>query len=275
LFRLLSMVAEHVGVEQFLQGEQMQKVGLLLSIFTLLVSGCTMPPTFLSRGNDYLKIKKEHLRCQEKKQEFQKVILKMEREIVDLENKAAQLEEDNGFLYRKIEALNKTIGRQKSVVSLQETVIHLFDDSNHSMQKNIEEQLAAQKNSVSPSREPGKWVFTNDSLFVRGTTVLSATGKKKLRALAHELEQRDDILVRVEGHADDRPLKKTANYDNNWELSAVRAAAVVAFLQRVGDLPAERLSATGYGYYQPVVSNESPAGRRQNSRVEIIAEKSE
>lgn len=250
----------------------MQKMSLLVSFFALLVSGCTMPPTFLSRGNYCLKIKEERLQCHEKQAELQNVILKLERELAPLQDRAAHLEEDNGFLYRKIEDLSQTVERQKSVVSLQETVIRLFDDANHSMQKNIEEQIAAQKSNVAPGRESGIWVFTNDSLFVDGTTVLSVAGKKQLRDVARELEQKKDIFVRVEGHADDRRLKETANYDNNWELSAVRAAAVVAFLQRDGHLPAERLSATGYGYYQPVTSNETPAGRRQNSRVEIIAE---
>ncbi|MGC9519913.1 MAG: OmpA/MotB family protein [Desulfuromonadaceae bacterium] len=253
----------------------MQKMSLLLSLVALLVSGCTTPTSFLSIGNECRKIHEELLQCEEKTLELQTVVEDVERKAVDVADRTAQLEKDNAFLYRKVEDLNRTIRRQKSVISLQKTVIRLFDDSNLSMQKNIEEQIAAQKNSITPRRESDRWVFTNDSLFVGETTSLSASGKEKLRKVIHELGQRDDILLRVEGHADDRPLKETASYANNWDLSALRAAAVVAFLQRAGDVPPERLSAAGYGYYQPVASNVSPAGRRQNSRVEIIVEQSE
>lgn len=265
----------HVRVERFLQGDKMQKISLLLSFLALIVSGCTMPPSFMSRGNDCLKVQEELQQCQEKSHKYQEVIVRQKRKIAQVEDKSAQLEEDNDFLYRKFEDLNRTVGRQKSVISLQETVISLFDDSNHSMQTDIEKQIAAQKNRVNLRHESGKWVFTNDSLFEKGTTALSASGKETLRGVIQELGQMDDIFVRVEGHADDRRLKKTAKFVNNWELSTLRAAAVVTFLQQAGDLPPERLSAAGYGYYQPVVSNKTPAGRRQNSRVEIIAEKVE
>ncbi len=261
--------------EQFLHGEQMQKMGLWVAFLSVLVSGCTMPPTFLSRGNACLEIQEVHLQCQEKSHEYQEVIATLKREVAKLEDTTAQLEEDRCFLYRKVEDLNRTIERQQSVVSLQKAVISLFDDSNHSMQTNIEEQLAAQTDHINSSCNADRWVFTNDSLFVPQTTVLSAAGEEQLKRVVHELGQKDDIFVRVEGHADDRRLRETADYADNWELSALRAAAVVSFLQHAGSLPAERLSATGYGYYQPVVSNESPAGRQQNSRIEIVTVKAE
>jgi chemotaxis protein MotB len=253
----------------------MQKMSLLLSLVALLVSGCTTPASFLSIGNDCLNIQEELLQCEEKNLELQDVVVDMELKAAGLADYTTQLEKDNAFLYRKVEDLNRTVGRQKSVISLQKTVIRLFDDSNHSMQKNIEEQIATQKSSVNPQRKSDRWVFANDSLFANGGTDLSASGKEKLRKVAHELGRKDDFFIRVEGHADDRPLKETASYANNWELSALRAAAVVTFLQEDGDVPAECLSATGYGYYQPVVSNASQTGRRQNSRVEIIVEQSE
>ncbi len=244
---------------------------LWFALFTLLLGGCIMPPSFLSSGNDYLTAKEQYLQCQEECNDFQNVIVLTRRDYANLQ----QAREDNSFLYRNIEELNRTISGQKTVISLQETVIRLFDDSNRSMQKNIEEQIAAQQDKSQQVREYGKWVFTNTSLFEEGTTVLSSSGQKNLQKVADALRHESDTYIRVEGHADDRPMKISANYADNWALSALRAAAVVQFLHGVGGLPPEQLSATGYGYYQPIASNESAAGRQRNSRIEIVVERPE
>jgi chemotaxis protein MotB len=46
--------------------------------------------------------------------------------------------------------------------------------------------------------------------------------------------------------------------------------SVVRFLQDAGSLEPERLSACGYSYYRPVVSNDSEEDRHQNRRIEIV-----
>ncbi|MEJ2166074.1 MAG: OmpA family protein, partial [Desulfobacterales bacterium] len=59
-------------------------------------------------------------------------------------------------------------------------------------------------------------------------------------------------------------------FPSNWELSTARAAAVVRFLQEVGGIKPERLSAVGYSFFRPVAPNTTEEGRRQNRRIEII-----
>lgn len=77
--------------------------------------------------------------------------------------------------------------------------------------------------------------------------------------------------VRVEGFTDKVPIKSLL-YPSNWELSASRSAAVVRMLVEEGINP-DRLSAVGYGEYQPVASNATEEGRRQNRRVVLIISK--
>lgn len=60
-----------------------------------------------------------------------------------------------------------------------------------------------------------------------------------------------------------------AGYPSNWELSTARASDVVRFLQAKGIDP-QRLEAAGYGEYQPVAPNTTPAGRKENRRIEIV-----
>jgi len=77
--------------------------------------------------------------------------------------------------------------------------------------------------------------------------------------------------VQVEGFTDNIPIK-SVKYPTNWELSTARASAIVKYLANKGVAP-ERLSAVGYGEYQPVASNDTEQGRAQNRRVAIMVAK--
>lgn len=70
--------------------------------------------------------------------------------------------------------------------------------------------------------------------------------------------------VRVLGFADSRGDK-----DYNRELSKQRAEAVKNYLSATNKLPADHLSTEAFGEEQPVASNATAAGRRENRRVEI------
>jgi chemotaxis protein MotB len=77
--------------------------------------------------------------------------------------------------------------------------------------------------------------------------------------------------IRVEGHTDSDPIRKTKHlYASNWELSAMRAASVLRFLTSKCNLSPDRLYIAGFGEYQPVASNETKEGKKQNRRVEIV-----
>lgn len=103
-------------------------------------------------------------------------------------------------------------------------------------------------------------------MFDSGAARLSAAATALLERLLPML-QSTDTPVRVEGYTDNVPLNGGA-YASNWELSAARAAAVVATLARAG-VDTARLSATGLGERHPVGDNASIEGRRRNRRVVI------
>ena len=75
--------------------------------------------------------------------------------------------------------------------------------------------------------------------------------------------------VRIEGHTDDIPIK-TNRYPSNWELSTARAVNVLRYIIDANRIPRERMSAAGFGEYQPIVANDSSMNRAKNRRVEIV-----
>jgi len=78
--------------------------------------------------------------------------------------------------------------------------------------------------------------------------------------------------IRIEGHTDNVPIS-TTEFKSNWELSVRRATEVVRYLIEKRGLPPERISATGYAEFRPVVKNTSPQNRALNRRIEIIVAK--
>jgi chemotaxis protein MotB len=105
-------------------------------------------------------------------------------------------------------------------------------------------------------------------LFSSGSAMIGKDGKEALAAVAEVLKGVQGKVIRVEGHTDNVPLAKGA-FKSNWHLSTARALAVVNFLQDQGVDPT-RLGAAGYGEFQPIAPNDTPEGKSQNRRIEIV-----
>jgi chemotaxis protein MotB len=105
-------------------------------------------------------------------------------------------------------------------------------------------------------------------LFASGSASLGAEGKAALAKVAAAFKEMKGKIVRVEGHTDDRPIGSAA-FPSNWELSGARALAVVRFLQERGVDPAV-LAGAAYSQYRPISGNDTPEGRSQNRRIEIV-----
>ncbi len=88
-----------------------------------------------------------------------------------------------------------------------------------------------------------------------------------LKLIAEVLNQRDGHFI-IAGHTDDIPIE-TRRFRSNWDLSAARAASVVHFLIRQGDVDPERMEIRAMADNEPLVPNDSWENRAKNRRVEI------
>ncbi|MEH6503021.1 MAG: MotB family protein [Cycloclasticus sp.] len=75
--------------------------------------------------------------------------------------------------------------------------------------------------------------------------------------------------VKVAGHTDNIPIK-AGLYRSNWELSAARAVSVAQALLTDGTVDENRLIIEGHADTVPLTGNDTPEGRAENRRVEII-----
>jgi chemotaxis protein MotB len=154
---------------------------------------------------------------------------------------------------------------EEKIQSLQEEVDRLSQ-----IQAELEKKLKGIE-GVSLNMEDRGLVITflDEVLFDSGKTKIKSEAYPALDQVADVITAKAaDLNVGIEGHTDNEPIKYSG-WKSNWELSTARATSVLHYLVEKGVVP-EKLAATGYGEYRPVVSNDTPEGRRKNRRVEIV-----
>ncbi|WP_310379005.1 OmpA family protein [Flavobacterium sp.] len=99
--------------------------------------------------------------------------------------------------------------------------------------------------------------------FDTNKSTLTATAKANLDKLVPVFKDYADTNIVIYGYTD-----ITGSADYNLKLSTERAAAVRNYLSSKG-LVSTRFNITGLGIADPIASNETPEGRKQNRRVEF------
>ena len=176
-----------------------------------------------------------------------------------------------------MESLQGALGVLKSQPSVIEQNVQVIQkprqtDKNEIMYevKKLEQFLIDQKLDkqveVAVTDDGIEMKITDSFLFRSGDADLQPQSVALLDRISQILEGSDQDIA-VSGHTDSVPIHN-AHFPSNWELSSARAVAVARFFQRKGVAP-QRLSAVGYGEYRPEASNDTPAGRAKNRRVEI------
>src|SRR5438132_10430032 len=135
-------------------------------------------------------------------------------------------------------------------------------------------QASAEQSQIAKMQQEQKWVVAGDMLFPEGGYQLSANGRQALNQYVPRLQNLQNAKVVVYGDTDNLqvgPALRRAGVANNIDLPSRRADNVVAYLESQGVNP-NVISAKGFGDTHPVASNDTPQGRAQNRRIEIVLE---
>jgi len=106
-----------------------------------------------------------------------------------------------------------------------------------------------------------------DGLFDSGSANLKPGFLPLLAQIGQELNTVQGKVL-VTGHSDNVPIR-TLQFPSNWHLSKARADSIVAMLAAASSNPGRFLS-EGRADTEPVATNNTPQGRAQNRRVDII-----
>jgi outer membrane protein OmpA-like peptidoglycan-associated protein len=108
---------------------------------------------------------------------------------------------------------------------------------------------------------------TLNVLFGSNSDIIPSTSYAEIDKLGTLLgwPQYNDYRIQLEGHTDSQ-----GNARKNQALSEKRVQNIKAYLVQNFRLAPERLQAVGYGPSRPIASNDTPEGRGQNRRVEVV-----
>jgi chemotaxis protein MotB len=172
-----------------------------------------------------------------------------------VEQKAKENEATAQQLGMKLEEQQKSVEEMKSTYE--------------SLVGNLKGELDSGKLQVQQLRDGISVNLAQDILFKSGSAQLDNAGRDLLLKVSDQLKASPFQIV-VTGHTDNQKIGAAlaARYPTNWELGGARASRIVRLFQEAGIGP-ERLAAVSFADSRPRESNESPAGREKNRRIEI------
>ena len=190
----------------------------------------------------------------------------------NLQARNDELQSDNNRLSNTIAGLELELKKEKMTVQQKEKEVSELDQTRREIEASLKEQIAKKDIKLEEIEGKLKVTFVDKILFDSGSVKVKPKGQEVLLKLADSFKDSEDQKIAVEGHTDNVQIGSALleRFPTNWELSTARATAVVRFLQEKGNIAPERLTASGFGFYRPVAENETPEGRKQNRRIEII-----
>ena len=220
-----------------------------------------------------------------------------QKALADLQVKNRKLQDTNMSLLNTLEDIKFELRQEKTAVTEKELAMTQLDLLKRKMETSLKEQLTEKEQEIAELTKTRREIenslkeqieqrdikieeiegklkvtFVDKILFSSGSVKIKPKGKEVLLKLADSFRDEGDESIVVEGHTDDVQIGIVlqAKFPTNWELSTARAAAVVRFLQDAAGIEPARLTASGFGEYQPIASNETEEERSQNRRIEII-----
>lgn len=190
----------------------------------------------------------------------------------DLESKNLELQRQlDAYMAVEAElaAKSKLLAEREQRVNELEEAIKRKDEAVKALKTKVANALKGFENKgLTVVQKNGKIYVSLEAklLFNSGSTFVEAEGKRALIDLAKVLESEKEIEIIVEGHTDTDKFTSPNSPKNNWELSVLRATAVVEIMTGNSKMDPKQLMAAGRSEYIPV----DPKDKAKNRRIEII-----
>jgi len=209
------------------------------------------------------KLQKDRKSLEQQMEDLKASLFGKDQEVSALQNQLKQASQTSAALETRLAVTEKTAmqkiqdaqttakTREKLIQDLQKEI-----DKGHIKISQMNNQLSVQ--------------IVDKILFSTGSDKINTAGQQLLNKVSLSLKNMKK-KIRIEGHTDNVPIRGrlAEKYPTNWELSTARATHVVRYLIAQGT-PPKHLLAVGMAHYNPVASNESPEGRQENRRIEIV-----
>jgi len=176
-------------------------------------------------------------------------------------------------LAEELAAKRKTLQEKEKRLNELEYILFKKDSVVNALKNTVSDALLGFVNEgLSIDIRNGKVYVSLDEklLFASGKYAVGPKGVEALKKLAKVLEDDPEINILIEGHTDDVPYNGSGQIKDNWDLSVMRATAIVKIIINNSKIDPKRLMVAGRSKYIPVDTAKTPEARAKNRRTEII-----
>lgn len=262
-----------------------RSVAIILTV-GILVSGCVSRKKYNAQVEQYGQLKANFdttesnlQRCLAEKNQNAEEVSKLQKELSDLKSNSTtmlkQLSDMSVINATQAESIRKSlenINSKDAYIKDLQVAMSRKDSLNMALVLNLKGALKDVNDEDVNINVEGSAVFISISdkmLFRSGSYDIMPRAKEVLGKVAEVIKAQPDVSFMVEGHTDNKAIS-TAVIRDNWDLSVLRATAVVRVLQKSYGVDPSRMIAAGRSQYVPVAGNETSAGRSQNRRTRIV-----
>ena len=189
-------------------------------------------------------------------------VMRIREELQEREDRLNRLERDLNEKSALLEARSQRVQELESLLEARERAAEAL------RARLAEALLGFQGKGLNVEQRNGKVYVSMEAqlLFPSGSAQVDPLGRQALAGLAEVIAEQTDLEIVVEGHTDTDQLRSTSIPRNNWELSVLRATAVVGILLENPGVDPAMLSASGRSEHHPVDAND----KAKNRRIEVI-----
>jgi outer membrane protein OmpA-like peptidoglycan-associated protein len=186
---------------------------------------------------------------------------------------AIQARQEAEAARKEADAARAAAEEQKAALAVEADKAHKAAEESDRLRQQAEQekadlraQLLQQLNTILATRDTARGLIANmsDVLFKTGSFELLPGARERLAKISGIIIAHPGLHLEVEGHTD-----SVGGDDYNQKLSENRAQAVRDYLVQQG-IADNSIVFRGLGKNQPVATNDTPDGRQQNRRVELV-----
>ncbi|MDG5491598.1 OmpA family protein [Psychroserpens sp. SPM9] len=259
----------------------MKRISVLI-LSALFLTACVSKKKYLALEQDNGELKSELTKTKVEKEELETKFARIQERVDSYNSKINELTEDNNAKLVSVDGVviseNQKEAMRESLKNVppayMATAKTLKDSMNLAMQFNLKssmENIEEDEDIAINIEETVVMISISDKmLFNSGSYKISDKANDILQKIANVINSEESLDVMVEGHTDNKLMKSNAAIKDNWDLSVLRATAVVKKLQNDYNVAPEQLIAAGRSFYQPLTDNDTKENRAKNRRTRIV-----
>lgn len=259
----------------------MKRISVVV-LSALFLTACVSKKKYLALEENNGELKSELTKTKVENEELEAKFAKIQQRVDSYNAKINELTDDNNAKLVSVdgvvisenqkEALREQL--QKVPPAYMATAKTLKDSMNLALQFNLKSSMdnIEEDEDINVSIEETVVMISisDKMLFNSGSYKISNKANDILQKIANVINSEESLDVMVEGHTDNKLMKNNAAVKDNWDLSVLRATAVVKKLQEDYNVAPEQLIAAGRSFYQPLTDNDTADNRAKNRRTRIV-----